>query len=248
MGRKLRPLLKEVGRWLFPEELPCPFCGRVGEKIHPCSSCRQQYKKSQKQHCCSRCGRIGYRELCPACQGEGYFELARATGPYGGLWQKVLYEFKYQGRRSLGWQMAHWLAETVLAEPAFSGSQLLVPVPLGPQKLLERKFNQSAILAEHLGWFLHLPVAEVLVRSRDTRTQSKLGRRARLSNLRDAFAFNNNQAINGKKVILVDDVLTTGATAEECSRVLLAAGARQVNVITWATGRGEEEENGTEKL
>ncbi|MFZ5626167.1 MAG: ComF family protein [Bacillota bacterium] len=248
MGRFLRPVIKEIGRWLFPEELPCPFCGTVGMKWHPCPTCRRQYKLMRQQQHCPRCGRLGYQGLCPACQSKGYFQVARGTGPYGGIWQKVLYEFKYQGRRSLGWHMAHWLAETVLAEPGFKGSQLVVPVPVGPQKILERKFNQSAVLAEHLAWFLHLPVEEVLVRTRDTTPQSKLGRAARLYNLRDAFSLINPDVVRERKIILVDDVLTTGATAEECSRILLAAGAREVNVITWATGQREVDENGTKKL
>jgi ComF family protein len=113
---------------------------------------------------------------------------------------------------------------------------VLAPVPLHPARQRERRFNQSAALAEWVSHRLDLPVEQPLRRKVHTITQTQFDRRQRMRNLRDAFALRHNAAVKDKNFLLVDDVLTTGSTLDECARVLLEGGARSVRAITVARG------------
>jgi ComF family protein len=114
--------------------------------------------------------------------------------------------------------------------------QRLVPVPLHPARLRERRFNQSDALAEWVARRLDLKVERPLRRQRHTITQTHFDRKQRMRNLRGAFALRHNAGVKDKSFLLVDDVLTTGSTLDECARVLLAGGARSVRAITVARG------------
>ncbi len=107
---------------------------------------------------------------------------------------------------------------------------LVVPVPLGRRRLRQRGFNQSALLAR----FAFGKYTEVLERVRETRPQSELSEKERFRNIKNAFKVKAGKNLADKRILLVDDVLTTGATAEECARVLRAAGAREVTVAVLA--------------
>jgi ComF family protein len=114
---------------------------------------------------------------------------------------------------------------------------LIVPVPLHSTKQREREFNQAARIARHLGHALNLPLAEkALGRTRPTRTQTLLTRQQRAENMRNAFAAGKTDGLRDKRIVLVDDVLTTGATTNACAKVLRAAGAAEVCV--WTVARG----------
>jgi ComF family protein len=114
---------------------------------------------------------------------------------------------------------------------------LLVPVPLYPAKKREREFNQAERLADRLGAATQIPVNQRLLRRvLPTRTQTHLNREERLANVRKAFAMRKGQRLNGERIVVVDDVFTTGATTGACARVLRAAGAGQVCV--WTVARG----------
>jgi ComF family protein len=112
----------------------------------------------------------------------------------------------------------------------------LVPVPLHPRRLREREFNQAALLAEHLSRRVSLPVCDALQRFRYTGTQTALDRRGRRQNLRNAFALRQNVDVSDLNLLLVDDVLTTGATLDACAAVLLEHGAACVRALTLARG------------
>ncbi|MCG0277433.1 MAG: ComF family protein [Thermanaeromonas sp.] len=183
-------------------------------------------------------GRGVSQQLCPQCQEEKPpFRLARAVGPYRGMLKDVILDFKYKGRRSLSQPLGYLLAQVVAAEPLFGKPQVIIPVPLARQRLKERAFNQAELLAREVGRLLGLKVAEgVLLKERDTVPQAGLGRKERWINLKDTFALKRASIIEGQDVLLVDDVLTTGATVTACTIVLLQAGARSVSVATLATG------------
>jgi ComF family protein len=113
----------------------------------------------------------------------------------------------------------------------------IVPVPLHPAKQREREFNQAERLADRLGAFTQIPVNKRLLRRViPTRTQTQLSRPERLANVRNAFAMRQGQRLNGERIVLVDDVFTTGATTSACARVLTSAGAGEVCV--WTVARG----------
>jgi ComF family protein len=141
----------------------------------------------------------------------------------------AIQRLKYARRRMLADALGHLLAERY----PFAPDALLVPVPLHVTRLRERGFNQAVLLARRLGRARGLPVASrALVRLRATHAQPGLGATARRRNLADAFALRPGTAIARRVVVLVDDVLTTGATADACAAVLLAAGALRVDVYT----------------
>jgi ComF family protein len=170
--------------------------------------------------------------LCAPCAGgPPPWDYARAAAQYVEPLRTALGAFKFDGRRAL----ARPLADLVIEQ---CGAALprdvdaLVPVPLGRARERERGFNQAALVAERLARALGPPVRGWLDRTRPTRPQSELGAAERRANVRDAF--HARAAVTGRHVIVVDDVLTTGATAAECARVLREAGARMVGVLTVA--------------
>jgi ComF family protein len=181
--------------------------------------------------------------LCGACRmAAPRFRKAVAFGAYEGALRDLIHIFKYQGVRSaaplLGRLLKHAVARIEIEEPL-----LVVPVPLWPGKRRDRGFNQAEEIARA---FLHSAPgsgiqlsATLLIRSRETAAQTGLTRRQRQANLRGAFAVTNPERIQGQSVLLVDDVMTTGATAGECARVLLRAGAKQVYVATVARATRE---------
>lgn len=154
-----------------------------------------------------------------------------SLGPHAGLLRLLVHELKYRGRQRL----AHRLAERLLREPALAavldGDVVLVPVPLHPRRQRERGFNQCALLAEALGRGAGRPVlADALVRLRDTASQAGLTAAARRANVEGAFAVRRRGAVAGRVVVLVDDVVTTGATIGACARALRRAGVAEVRV------------------
>ncbi len=180
--------------------------------------------------------------VCPAC-GES---ARRAGGRYDGSLRHIIHAFKYEGRRSLARPLAAIIREQ--GARVLSGADVVVPVPLFPTRRLRRGFNQAADLARNLG----LPVVPALWRTRPTSPQAGLTAGARSRNVRGAFrlspllsARTRRSAIADRVVVLVDDVMTTGATLGACGRVLEAAGAREVRTLTVARAPLEKDGDGT---
>ncbi|GEA17918.1 ComF family protein [Moorella sp. E306M] len=228
--------------WLFPRSKSCVWCGRPAPGGCFCTACRQQLL-AWRQHYrpCLYCGRLlplGKETTCRQCREElPPFQRARAAGPYQGLLKEMIWAFKYQGRRSLANPLGRLLAGVVVRELGSGRPDLVIPVPLTGARLRMRAFNQAELLALALGQELGLPVdGDVMSRIRETAPQVNLSRRSRWQNLAGAFQVTAPRKITGRRLLLVDDVLTTGATASACTHALLAAGADGVAVVTLATG------------
>ena len=169
------------------------------------------------------------------------FDRARSAVLYDEVTRPLILAFKHADRLTLAPLLIAWLRSA--GAELLDRADLIVPVPLHPGRLLARRYNQAAILAHGLGRSSGLPVADhVLLRSRRTPSQGHLTARQRESNVRGAFALRKDshllaEAINGRRVLLVDDVLTTGATVSACTGVLKRGGAAAVDVLTLARVR-----------
>ncbi len=227
---------------LFPPVCPlcrteCPslpaaaLCPRCSAGIPPLTS-----------PCCPRCSlpypaEEGSDHLCGDClQSPPPFGRVVAAGVYDATLSQAIQAFKYQGQIDLDRPLAAVLAAQVAMEwrQGLRRPQLLVPVPLHPHRLRQRTYNQSLLLARILGRLWEIPVAPRLLRRLcPALPQQGLSAKERRQNLKGAFILDGEGA-RGRRILLVDDVLTTGATARECSRTLIAGGAAEVTVAVLA--------------
>jgi len=193
---------------------------------------------------CTFCGEkliSSYLEADPRCglcrRARPPFEKAVAYGPYEGSLRDLIHLFKYQQVKPAAPLLARFLQQA-LASTLLPAELLVVPVPLAKSKRRDRGFNQAETIAAAFVRRQRSARIELntgsLVRTRDTASQTGLTRHQRRLNLRGAFAVIHPERIRGKTILLVDDVMTTGTTAGECTRVLLRAGAKQVFVATVA--------------
>lgn len=158
-----------------------------------------------------------------------------SLGPYDGALRVAIHELKYRGRRRVAARLAERIAAEPLSRAVLTPEVVLVPVPLHPRRKRERGFNQAELLASELGRRLFLPVrASALVRRLDTPSQTGLTALARRRNVKDAFAVRGRAQVAGRVVVLVDDVVTTGATLRACARALQDAGAGEVRSVSAA--------------
>jgi len=206
-----------------------------------CLSCARVLETPTRSPVCDTCwGRIG-RFATPACDlgplSSTMLSHVRAVGPFDDVLRDVVHGLKFQGRRTLAARLGPLLREA--AGDLLADADAVVPVPLHPWRRWRRTYNQADLLAVTLG----RPVWRVLRRRRATPPQTALDRQARQANVRHAFALGGwlpgaaaraRRNIEGTTLVLVDDVLTTGATLDACARVLLEAGADEVRAITVA--------------
>jgi len=219
-------------RWLLPPE--CLLCREPvptsdGDAL-ACAACRSRWQPVPPPWC-PRCGQPRDRDLdCRMCP-----EWPPGLGPVrSAVWldssaRQAVHLLKYAG----WWRMGESLAMAMRRLEPLASADLLVPVPLGAARQRRRGYNQGAAIARPLGRLAGLPVAEAaLARIRETRTQTRLAPDARRANL--AGAFRAGAGVRGRRLVLVDDVFTTGATLAEAAGALLAAGALAVGAVTFA--------------
>ena len=223
----------------------CQLCGEARatpSEGYVCCGCRREVRFIERPFC-QRCGlpfegAITQPFECSNCEGmEWDFRSARSAVVARGKLLEVIHRYKYQ--RALWFEP--FLAELLVgrAEPELRQEKWdwIVPVPLHPTKEREREFNQAERLALHLSTATGIPLNNRLLRRVfPTRTQTRLSREERLANVKVAFAMRTGGTLNAERIVLVDDVLTTGATTDACARVLRAAGAGEVCV--WTVARG----------
>jgi ComF family protein len=221
----------------------CKICRepleKAGERI-VCAVCLARLAP-RTGPACPRCGRFeagdGADHLCGRCLGEEpAFSVHRSCGAYGGTLKDLILLFKYRKYAPLSKPLARFAAAALASEGAlWEKADLLVPVPLHGSRRRERGFNQSLLLARDLGALRGLDVLPgALVKTRKAPAQAGLRAADRERNVRRAYAVKSRRRIEGRTLILVDDVTTTGATIRECARVLRDAGAAEVRAITLA--------------
>ncbi|MFC1557279.1 ComF family protein [candidate division KSB1 bacterium] len=171
--------------------------------------------------------------------GKKYFSFISWRFKYSDVMREAVRLFKFNDYHSLYRRFGEEMAETVRNIPELSRADALVPVPLHKARQRERGYNQSELLARTVSEFTGIPLHSSLLRIRNNRPQSLIsGRKEKIENVRGIFEVRSPEEVNGKRIILVDDVVTTGATVNECSRVLAGAGAEQVMILSAALAGG----------
>lgn len=223
---------------LYPPH--CEVCDTPGPDAL-CPACRAQIQRHQPPEC-STCGALlpptAGRGLCEECAGSRrYYKAARSVAIHTGALRSAIIQFKFNNRRRLQAPLAQLLADRITAEPdppqglPLRSVDWIVPVPLHPRRKQWRGFDQAYLLALELSRLTNLPLVQALARTRPTTPQLQLARGERETNVRDAFA-PLGVGLEGKRVLLVDDVFTTGATANQAARAARAGGAAEVYVLT----------------
>lgn len=174
--------------------------------------------------------------LCAACRrGDFHFDFARSYGRLEDPLQSIIHQFKYGSHPSLARPLARLIHALWVQSLQDRALDMIVPVPLHKARQRERGFNQAWLLARHLSRWTQVPLMDrVLVRYRSTAVQAGLSRGQRRRNIRGAFKVPDRAAVRKRAVLLVDDVFTTGATLNECARMLRKQGAHRVDVVTVA--------------
>jgi len=241
----LHPLIRPIVNFALPPR--CPTCGVVVAEDHQfCQPCWEKLNFLSEPYCAS-CGiPLAYEQPgaidCAAClERKPDHDGVRAAVQYDDHSRQIALKLKYAGKIGL----AELIARNVVRfMPDDRASLLLVPVPLHRRRIWTRSFNQAALIAHSLGRLTDVAVAlNLLKRTKQTPPLHHYNEKQRRKIVRGAFWADEKQRdkIAGKRVILIDDVYTTGATANACALSLKAAGAQSVNIICWARVIGEAE-------
>jgi len=179
---------------------------------------------------------VGEDHLCGACiDRPPRFTAARAAALFEGPVRELVHRLKYKGRVQLRRPLGLLAVRQLAPFAADSSADLIIPVPLHVKRLRQRGFNQAILLGEILAREWRLPLMRRnLRRTRWTEPQINLSAAERIANVRGAFSVSKPELVRDKKVLLVDDVYTTGSTVSECTKVLLRAGAEEVFIVTIA--------------
>ena len=226
----LHDVLKGAGVFLLDIVYPrhCSGCGALG--VWLCDKCDGGLDLFGAD-CCPGCGIPWAFGICRCEELPDAIERVRSVGPYAGWLSGAVAQVKYHGE----WARLDYLAPLLTRAIAdLLPADALVPVPLHASRRKQRGFNQTEKIAVRLSEEIAVPVELALLRSRRTTPQVRLDGEGRQQNVLGAFAISPGHLVAGKRLILVDDVITTGATLGECAQVLRAAGAASVDVVTIA--------------
>jgi len=216
--------------WVYPPV--CAVCGMPGHPL--CSDCKNKIHFVSGK-VCSICGASinHYAALCTACKSQKpVIDGVRSLALYGGVIRECIHSLKYENNRAFGKYFAELLHPIIIRE-AWS-IDAVIPVPLSKERLRERGYNQAAAVAHPLGVFLDVPYQPFgLEQVRDTRSQVGLSAEERRMNVVNAFKA-NMALVSEKNILLVDDVMTTGATIESCAKALKDANSGKVFCATIA--------------
>jgi ComF family protein len=226
---------------LYPQN--CHLCGSGVEKHADGVVCAECWTKTRlftgSETLCDKCSALLSEErrfdeitYCHRC-ADDHFDRARAAGPYEGALYASIIQMKEQA--FVSGRLAEILNRTFLDSP-FAATTRIIPVPLSRRRMKERSFNQAAVISNSIGRFAGVIVDELsLIRKKHTdRHRGGMDRKARAETVRNAFEVMRPRLIGGERILLVDDIFTSGATASNCAKALKKAGAVEVNVLTVA--------------
>jgi ComF family protein len=234
------PFFKTLLQFFLPPQCYCCETFLPEGQQGLCSSCLSGVHWIEPPFC-TRCGIpfISQRDKCHLCgicsERDRYFTMSRALGYYEGPLREAIQRWKYQGKIYFSPLFGAWLARGFFQYWESNLFDLMIPVPLHPRRLRERGFNQALLLTRELSRRTGIAHRnQVLEKKRTTVPQVSLTGIEREKGVRGAFHLADEAEVEGKGILLIDDVYTTGATVNECARILLAGGARRVDVLTLA--------------
>jgi ComF family protein len=238
------PALQDSSAALFSLFLPddCRVCGNAlteVSRIPVCRRCLEEPQPLSAEYFCAACrtpfqnrSPLGEDGRCTLCRlGLRGFDAAYCYGAYEGTLRELIHLFKYGRIRTLARPLGERLASAIPWDQRFD---LIVPVPLHWRRRFQRGFNQAALLAASVARRYSTPVVAAVRRRRSTAPQAGLSNSKRRANVAGAFLVRRPQVVAGRRILLVDDVMTTGATASACAAALKRAGARHVVLLTLA--------------
>lgn len=202
-----------------------------------CSDCSKRIKFISPP-VCEKCGRPFHSTICSKCSRDTlFFDTVRSVALYDGPWKELIYVFKYRRGEYLDRFLAEFIVRVIEKNQFLKRCDFLIPVPLYWLDRRRRGYNQASLLASQIGKLTSIPLLQnVLIKCKKVPSQTKLSMAQRLKNVTGAFTVRNPGTVKDKKILLIDDVFTTGSTANECAKVLKNSGASRVHVVTLARG------------
>ena len=239
MANFLEKVIQKIASVVYPNDLTCNLCGReVFHKEDFCTDCQKEFTFIEGSFC-SKCGRSNYNPVseCHDCHGWEV-DLARSVFEYDGGAAKLIKGLKYDNKRYLAEIFAKYLSYKYVEN--FFVPDIITYIPMSGARKLKKGYDHAELLATELAKIVDNEVIALLYKKRETESQAGLNAEDRRKNLSGSFAVVDKALVKGKKILIVDDVLTTGATAGEAAKVLKKAGAKSVYLLTVASvGNGK---------
>lgn len=204
-----------------------------------CCHCIGSVKRNPEPYCvhCGRSVEIAGC-ACDSCvENKPVFSMAYSAYLYEGVLKELVHQFKYGGKLALGRDLSGLLSDFLYDHPEILEDVAAVTfVPIASDRLIKRGFNQSKILAKHISDSYGIPLVDCIRKIKTTKNQNELARDERLENLKGAFSAGKGPGLSGLTILVVDDIMTTGATLNECAKALVKSGAAGVRCLTLARG------------
>lgn len=239
-------MLESILDMLYP--VRCPVCGDIvtPKDSRICIPCEKKLQFITEPRCkkCSKPIEQEQSEYCNDCERKDYhYEHGYSLWVYDSIMKKSISDFKYRYKKENSKYYIEQIVKNYGNTLKSLAPDAIIPVPLHKSKYRERGYNQAEILAKGIGKKLDLPViSHLLIRDKKTLAQKRLNDKERLKNLQKAFVYNENALSNNplvlKRLLLIDDIYTTGSTVEACTNVLMKHGIDQVYFITLCIGKG----------
>lgn len=229
---------------IYPSNIYCISCNKpifAHDTYSLCPNCREGilWINEKACVCCGKALQNGYESSkCLDCLSlEHVFSKGYSCVTYGLKEKEILYNLKYNKKGYLSYKLSEIMGDRLSIEKL--DADLIIAVPMNKKKKIKRGYNQAELLAKRLSKLSSIPCSsDILLRDKETEVMNQLSRDARRENMKDAFSINKDkiESIRNKKVLIVDDIFTTGSTADECAKTLMEKGALEVRIITFASG------------
>lgn len=201
-----------------------------------CLGCQAPLEAMNEFHLCGHCIASINRNAMPPFELDDLPVKTYSACLYDDALKELVHRFKYKGKTVLANIFSHLMIEYIKDNPEIADADLITVVPLHKERLREREFNQSLLIANPIAKRHSLMLKNTLDKTRRTRYQNELLKSERLKNLHGAFSVSPKADIENKKILLIDDIMTTGSTLGECAKTLLRGGAKSVKCFTLARG------------